>query len=136
MDSHVIHVDLYPSNILWKVDEFGEIQIRIVDWDVATFMGERFPEAISEVFQVESSRQYYWVNNGVAEPKCDAWFLFVLSKMTSQERENVNGEVHHVNSAYKKVVDRLTQDKGSEGLKNEFEAWFETEWNKDPTPST
>ena len=39
----VIHVDLYPSNIMWaKVD--GAVRIRIVDWDAATFAGQRFPD--------------------------------------------------------------------------------------------
>ena len=39
--TRVVHVDLYPSNILW--DYFGEsIRIRIVDWDAATFMRDVF----------------------------------------------------------------------------------------------
>ena len=40
--SRVVHVDLYPCNILWDRDVSGRIIVRIVDWDAATFIDEIF----------------------------------------------------------------------------------------------
>ena len=30
----VVHLDLYPSNILWKID-YGVADVKIIDWDVS-----------------------------------------------------------------------------------------------------
>lgn len=37
----VIHVDLYASNIMWKVAEGGEIVVKIIDWDVSHCLDEQ-----------------------------------------------------------------------------------------------
>lgn len=37
----VVHLDLYPSNIMWKETEGGEFAIQFIDWDVAHLLAER-----------------------------------------------------------------------------------------------
>ncbi len=35
--SGVVHLDLYPSNIMWKIDENGDNKIKLIDFDQAKF---------------------------------------------------------------------------------------------------
>jgi serine/threonine protein kinase len=41
----VVHLDLYPSNIMWKFDD-SDVKIRIIDWDVAHCVCEELAEAV------------------------------------------------------------------------------------------
>jgi len=36
----VAHIDLYLSNIMWKVKEDGNFSLKVIDWDVAHFLEE------------------------------------------------------------------------------------------------
>ncbi len=51
----VVHMDMYPSNILWaKVD--GKMKVRIIDWDAASFMNQPLPEKMQN--QLKSDQFY------------------------------------------------------------------------------
>ena len=117
----VVHVDLYPSNILWK-EKDGSIFIRIVDWDVATFVGEDFPSSIKDRLASTEVAQYYYIcDGGRADIRCDYWFLFILSNLQDEEWLSLNGSVENVNYVYRKSVDRLNS---KTGLYSRFEKWF------------
>jgi serine/threonine-protein kinase RIO1 len=66
----VIHVDLYPDNILWCVREH-EMILRIVDWDAATFHKDSFTETMITQLAHKDNAAYYFKSEGVAEPQCD-----------------------------------------------------------------
>jgi serine/threonine protein kinase len=75
--SRVAHIDLYPSTILWNLDDIsGRIVVCIVDWDSATFIDDTFMHKMLRVFSLEDENLHYWKLSGHAEPECDAWFLF------------------------------------------------------------
>ena len=77
-ERNVIHMDLYPSNILWKkIDD--KIKLQVVDWDIATFNQTSFSQDIEKRLKKEIVSQYYYKKVGPAEPKCDYWFLYILS---------------------------------------------------------
>jgi serine/threonine protein kinase len=105
----VIHVDLYPSNILWRFDG-KDIIIRIVDWDAATFDGDSFTSDMELRLANDVNAQYYWKSDGPAEPKCDYWFLFILTHLTAEERNAMNGDTPaEVNQVYKDSVTRQSR---------------------------
>ena len=127
--NHVVHVDLYPSNILWYRQD-GKIIIRIVDWDSATFIGDAFTPKMSKVFVSEDEKFYYWMQSGHAEPKCDAWFVFTLSNLSEEEQKAMHGDVSTVNLTYRGAVDRQLQSYGGRvSLNAQFETWFSS-WNE------
>ena len=39
-DAGVLHCDLYPSNIMWRVTAHNGVLIKIIDWDVAHCLSE------------------------------------------------------------------------------------------------
>eukprot|EP00597_Dinobryon_sp_UTEXLB2267_P000018 CAMPEP_0170056896 /NCGR_PEP_ID=MMETSP0019_2-20121128/118_1 /TAXON_ID=98059 /ORGANISM="Dinobryon sp., Strain UTEXLB2267" /LENGTH=435 /DNA_ID=CAMNT_0010261493 /DNA_START=278 /DNA_END=1582 /DNA_ORIENTATION=- len=84
----VVHLDGYPSNILWKKNFEGKIVIRFVDFDVASFLGQKFDIGIRNLLQSTeiSKSHYYWNEYDVASEKHDAWFVYMYSKMTVNER--------------------------------------------------
>lgn len=57
----VIHVDLYPSNILWRFCE-NQMVIRIVDWDAATLQGDSFTEKMELRLADKENSAYYWTS--------------------------------------------------------------------------
>lgn len=51
-DAGVIHVDLYASNIMWKVEHDGSICVKIIDWDTAHSVLEgAFTKRVAEKLQ-------------------------------------------------------------------------------------
>ena len=123
----VIHVDLYPSNILW-VEVEGKIKVRIVDWDGATFVNERFPESMLNRFRLCPDR-YFLGGSTTATPKNDAWHLFILSDLCESQRERLQGstasDASKVNSAYLDCISEKNRRLGSE-LDPAFTAWYES----------
>lgn len=118
----IIHVDLYPSNILWRYDR-EDIIIRIVDWDAATFVGDSFTSDMESRLKNNDNAQYYWKSGGPAEPKCDYWFLYILKNLTAEERNAMNGNTpSDVNQVYKNSVTRQSQSKN---LKISFVKWYD-----------
>ena len=120
----VVHVDLYPSNIMWKKED-GNIIIRIVDWDAATILFEKFPELIVSRKELPHFAPYDY-RTGAADPKCDYWFIFILSLLNEKERQEMNGTPDNVNTVFKEAVDRLSiDDLNGKILRTRFENWFD-----------
>jgi serine/threonine protein kinase len=122
----VIHVDLYPSNILW-LREDREIKIRVIDWDAATFLGQTYPNSMSLRF--ERNMQQYYVTEPVAKPENDAWHVFILSSLNLQQRISLHGtsesEASKVNSAYQRCISDMVKDAGGlTTLHDKFLSWF------------
>ena len=107
----VVHVDLYPSNVLWKL-QGDEMLIRIIDWDAATFLGEDFTHTMSARLVKVDVAQYYYASSKTAQKACDYWFLYIMSRLNDDERRQMNGDVSSVNEAYMNAVDRLVIDAG------------------------
>lgn len=84
----VIHVDAYPNNMFWRDSKEGSVEIRVVDWDVASFKGEEIEPAIyKRVKTTENAAEYYWnPHNDRASPMQDAWFDTHIIKMNETER--------------------------------------------------
>jgi serine/threonine protein kinase len=61
--ARVIHVDLFPRNILWSLHG-GCIDIRIVDWDAANFESESFSKTMEFQLSNTDHSAYYWYVNG------------------------------------------------------------------------
>jgi hypothetical protein len=118
----VVHVDLYPSNILWaNVD--GKIRVRIVDWDGAHFMNEAFSDRMIERIAV-SSDNFFLDGSTVATPRNDAWHLYILSDLTKEERESLQGasaeDAPKVISAYMQCISKKREKSGAAA----FMEWY------------
>jgi serine/threonine protein kinase len=130
----VVHLDGYPSNILWRKSLEGEIVIRFVDFDVASFLGHKFDSGIRNLLEgTEFSRShYYWKESNVASEKHDAWFVYMFSKMTMDERRASSDaasrkDVGGVNSNYWKLVHRV-RSSCDYGDRAQFNTWFLDTW--------
>jgi serine/threonine protein kinase len=45
----LVHMDLYPSNIMWKSDDSGNgVKIKIIDWDSVQLIGQPYSLAITQ----------------------------------------------------------------------------------------
>ena len=123
----VIHVDLYPSNILWCFRD-NQMVIHIIDWDAATLQGDSFTETMRLRLANNENSAYYWKSQGEAESKCDYWFLFILSNLTDEERESMNGdEPSFVNIVFKSSVQR--QREANKHLDDTFIEWCSSEFS-------
>ncbi|KAJ3274291.1 hypothetical protein HDV01_003135 [Terramyces sp. JEL0728] len=121
--SRVVHVDLYPSNIMWYYD--GEnMHIRFVDWDAATQIGDKFTDVMAERMDDSKYKNYHWSgkSNAVADVRCDFWHLFILSHLTDQEILELNGDADNVNRVYYEILTRHDKDSN---LKEKFELWYQ-----------
>ena len=130
----VIHVDLYPSNIMWtKVD--GAVRIKIVDWDAAIFAGQPFPDKMLRRLD-ERSPYVYRDQSGTASSKSDAWNVFLLSKLSVAERAALaSRDVTLINAAYHDVIAEQIKRHGSvPALHSAFLEWFEGFQGNGPHP--
>jgi serine/threonine protein kinase len=121
----VIHVDLYPSNIMWaKVN--GVVRIRIVDWDSATFAGQPLSEGM--LLRLDARSPYvYRVTSGKASSKSDAWNVFLLSKVSAaaDRAAMASRNAGTVNAAYHSFIDEQIMKYGSvNALHDAFLEWF------------
>mmetsp|Transcript_9548 Transcript_9548/g.29081 ORF Transcript_9548/g.29081 Transcript_9548/m.29081 type:complete len:529 (-) Transcript_9548:151-1737(-) len=55
-DAGVVHLDLYPSNIMWREHE-GNIIIKIIDWDTAHFLNEALTPSTQD--RMNDPRNHY-----------------------------------------------------------------------------
>jgi len=128
----VVHLDGYPSNILWSKSLEGEIVIRFVDFDVASFIDRDFDVGISnKLGSMEISKShYYWNESKVASEKHDAWFVYLYSKMTLDERRAsseaaTKKDVDAVISNYWRLVQRM---RSTCNIVAEFNTWLVASW--------
>jgi hypothetical protein len=47
--SGFVHLDLYPSNIMWKYDENNVMSIRLIDWDSIHEIGKKYDSRTQEI---------------------------------------------------------------------------------------
>jgi len=50
-DEGVVHGDLYPTNVFWKMSSGHKMEIRIIDWDTAFRVNENLPLHIVNVWE-------------------------------------------------------------------------------------
>ena len=99
--------------MFWKRTEEGEVEIRIVDWDVASIVGEVLQKTIRDRMTMSDCVEYYWIpKNGIASPELDAWFVFVMSRMNEVERDasyqsGKMSSFEGVNIIYRNVVRKI-----------------------------
>ncbi len=53
-NSGIVHMDLYPSNIMWKLGQSrdDEIQIKFIDWDAIQIIGEPYSLKVKDRLKV------------------------------------------------------------------------------------
>lgn len=57
-DAGVVHLDLYPSNIMWRISSDSQsVEIKIVDWDAAHTIGEPFTPLVVSRLQTNNRVQ-------------------------------------------------------------------------------
>ncbi|KAI8892471.1 hypothetical protein BC833DRAFT_570071 [Globomyces pollinis-pini] len=123
---NVVHMDLYPSNLMIRYT--SKVELRIIDWDVATFVGESFTDQMEERLSKSSLGSYYYKRNGSAEFKCDSWFVFVLASLNKEEIVRFCKEPDDRPKVFQDAVRRL-YEKHEQELKNEvLDAWIEAHW--------
>ncbi len=67
------------------------------------------------------------MQSGHAEPKCDAWFVFILSNLSEVERVAMHGNASTANLTFRRAVNRQLQTAGDRASLNLlFETWFTT----------
>ena len=42
----VVHMDLYPSNVMWKLDKDNGLKLKIIDWDAAVYCDDDLPQDV------------------------------------------------------------------------------------------
>ena len=133
----VVHLDGYPSNILWRKGLEGEIVIRFVDFDVASFLGHDFDSGIRNLLQSTdfSKNNYYWNESDVASEKHDAWFVYMYSNMTMDERrassdaasrKDVDGVISNYWGLARRVNNK--RDYSDRSYETRFNTWFLDSW--------
>jgi hypothetical protein len=138
----VVHLDGYPSNILWWLDG-EEMKIKIIDWDVAHFVDVAIDKSVMERMVSGPAKDYYWLPNPPvlsATERHDAWYIFVCSLLTEDERKASNDAacnpdnstaVRLVNTAYVTAQERIiTERSDRKALNAEFDEWFANEWKE------
>jgi hypothetical protein len=127
----VVHVDAYTSNIMWRINKEGEFDIRVVDWDAASFLGAEMEVNIWSQMSKESFTCYSWApTTNKACIEIDAWHIFILSHLNESERKTLydKGESFvEVNVCYKNAIERIRRELVDVSVK--FAEWMESKWN-------
>jgi serine/threonine protein kinase len=80
-EASVIHMDLYPCNVVWQLAVDGSVIIRLIDFDASLFIGTPVPrEAASMIERNGHTHSYHpdiFTEGNVASPKYD-WWLFAM----------------------------------------------------------
>eukprot|EP01036_Dinobryon_divergens_P028601 gene28601-37571_t len=82
----VVHLDGFPSNIMWLLERDGRVDVRFVELDVASVIDEPLDAGIQTAYREQSLQRYYWPVTTTASAKHDAWFVFIFAAMTIDER--------------------------------------------------
>lgn len=82
----VVHMDLYPSNIMWKAGDGPQVHIKIIDWDAAHLLHEQFSAAVQQRLEkFAPARLKGFSHAGVASREFDSFYLDVLEFAVDDE---------------------------------------------------
>lgn len=73
----VVHMDLYLSNIMWKVDK-EKVSVKIIDWDAAHRIGKIFTPRVSVRIRNFGAARLKFVDPTKATTACDTFYLDAL----------------------------------------------------------
>ncbi len=67
----VVHLDLFPSNIMWKFEGEGtKIEVKLIDFDAAHSISKNFTAAIINILShrmfpssIKKPRKKFWLGN-------------------------------------------------------------------------
>ena len=84
----VVHLDLFPGNILWRVaDGTSVIELRLVDFDAALFSSQLIPERARDIVERNGHTGSYhpdlFASGQRARPIFDWWHFALLSDVKS-----------------------------------------------------
>jgi hypothetical protein len=78
----VVHMDLFPGNIMWKVDSDGNVTVVFIDFDAALLLGERVPIGAFDIVQRNGHEGTYhpklFDKDAVAIEAFDWWVVALL----------------------------------------------------------
>jgi len=128
----IVHFDGYPSNIMWKAGDNDTMEIKLIDFDCAVWLGKPLPAKIRDKLLLEKyqNKHYYWTDTDMGTQQHDAWFVYMFLKMNDQEKsESFSNRriVDKVIEVYWKTVRRVFQNNAD--ICAEFNVWFSTEWD-------
>lgn len=76
-DRNVVHMDFYPSNLMWKVNGNGTLDVKVIDWDAAHELNEALQSYTLE--RLSETNRYKLCNNPhTAISNLDLVFLDIL----------------------------------------------------------
>jgi hypothetical protein len=111
----VVHMDLYPSNIMWKVtDDENMIHVKLLDFDAAVFTYEQLTNATTERLTWNNSYRNTLVNKFRRDSNClknltehyDLSLLEVIKenlsemKLQVRDKELLDKEFQHICNSY------------------------------------
>lgn len=137
----VIHMDAYPSNIFRKEISKGNYLIKILDWDVASFLDEPLDSNIILNMNKSEYINFYCIDplfsSSCAKREHDIWFLFIFSILTEDDLKELsienyssryndyNGNLTKIlNSKFKKMLIKLKDTMND--LNTRFETFRDT----------
>lgn len=107
----VVHVDLYFSNIMWKIDAGGNMLVKIIDWDAVHAAGEPLIDSIRQCISADRLALLGVSQAPVfAEPALDSVFLEVLFKHCHAVELQVDDK-ELLDSAFRHLVAREAAQK-------------------------
>jgi serine/threonine protein kinase len=80
-DASVVHMDLYPCNVMWEVGAYCAVVIRLIDFDASLVTGTAIPARAASIIEHNGHMGSYHPDvfnaREVAHPKFD-WWLFAM----------------------------------------------------------
>ena len=114
------------------------MEIKIVDWDVASLLGEPLDYEIAKNMRElnASANNYYWhglVHGSEPNVRHDAWFVFILSYMNQGQRDRCEAAANQADTGaivglYTFLANDLTASRPISDLHTEFEETFMQAW--------
>ena len=83
----VVHIDLFPNNVMWKFEPTGDCHVMLVDFDASLFIGDRVPLHARAVVERNGHMHSYDARlfdaGACALEVFDWWHVAVLSEYSS-----------------------------------------------------
>ena len=95
-EAGVVHVDLYPSNIMWRrcSHESDNIEIKLIDFDVAHIKGQGWEESVRSILDkiAQDRSAVGWSMFEQVDEQWDLQYLKVLRHLVATCIEDDTGE--------------------------------------------